>query len=234
MSASRGKTKANFCDDLGNRIISCIKCPRLVAFRQSVPISVKQHPNQEFWRKPVPGYGDTGGRLLIVGLAPAAAGGNRTGRVFTGDRSAQFLVSALFKAGFCNQPTSEAKDDGLKYLDAYVTAAVKCVPPDNKPSIVERDNCSPYLQEEIKCLPSLRAILVLGRFAFESTLKALRLMGYNVSRSSFRNGAFMDAGELRIFMSFHPSPRNVNTGKLSEDSFLKNLMQIKVYLNETA
>ena len=221
------------CIDLRNRIISCKKCPRLVLYRQSVPISVKRYPGQEFWRKPVPGYGDVKGRLLIVGMAPAASGGNRTGRVFTGDRSAQFLVSALFKSGFCNQPTSEARDDGLRYLDAYVTAAVKCVPPDNKPTLAELDNCLPYLKEEISCMPNLEAILVLGRFAFEGIVRIFRSMGNSASSSSFRNGGFMDVGNVRIFMSFHPSPRNVNTGKLSEDSFMQTLLGIREYLKKT-
>ena len=202
-------------------------------YRQSVPISVKRYPGQEFWRKPVPGYGDVKGRLLIVGMAPAASGGNRTGRVFTGDRSAQFLVSALFKSGFCNQPTSEARDDGLRYLDAYVTAAVKCVPPDNKPTLAELDNCLPYLKEEISCMPNLEAILVLGRFAFEGIVRIFRSMGNSASSSSFRNGGFMDVGNVRIFMSFHPSPRNVNTGKLSEDSFMQTLLGIREYLKKT-
>ncbi|MCL4306651.1 MAG: uracil-DNA glycosylase [Candidatus Thermoplasmatota archaeon] len=221
------------CIDLGNRIISCKKCPRLVLYRQSVSISAKRYPGQEFWRKPVPGYGDVKGRLLIVGMAPAASGGNRTGRVFTGDKSAQFLVSALFKSGFCNQPTSEARDDGLRYLDAYVTAAVKCVPPDNKPTLAELDNCLPYLKEEISCMPNLKAILVLGRFAFESIVRIFCSMGYNVSRSSFQNRSFLDVGNVRIFMSFHPSPRNVNTGKLSEDSFMQTLLGIREYLKKT-
>jgi uracil-DNA glycosylase family 4 len=222
------------CEDLRRRIISCQKCPRLVQYRQSVPISTKRYPGQEFWRKPVPGYGDTKGRLLIVGMAPAASGGNRTGRVFTGDKSAQFLVSALFKSGFCNQPTSEARDDGLRYIDAYVTAAVKCVPPDNRPTLPELENCLPYLKEEINCMPDLRAILVLGRFAFESIARVLRSTGFSLSGSSFRNEGSLDVGNIRIFMAFHPSPRNVNTGKLSEDSFTRTLTGIREYLNETS
>ena len=221
-------------EDLRIRIVSCQKCPRLVLYRQSVPISVKRYPGQEFWRRPVPGYGDMKGRLLIVGLAPAASGGNRTGRVFTGDKSAQFLVSALFKTGFCNQPTSESRDDGLKYVDAYVTAAVKCVPPDNKPTPLELENCLPYLKEEITCMPNLKAILVLGRFAFESIARVFHSEGLSVSSSSFRNEGSLDVRNIRIFMAFHPSPRNVNTGKLSEDSFLQTLLGIREYLKKTS
>ena len=221
-------------EDLRIRIVSCQKCPRLVLYRQSVPISVKRYPGQEFWRRPVPGYGDMKGRLLIVGLAPAASGGNRTGRVFTGDKSAQFLVSALFKSGFCNQSTSESRDDGLRYIDAYVTAAVKCVPPDNKPTPSELENCLPYLKEEITCMPNLKAILVLGRFAFESIARVFHSEGLSVSSSSFRNEGSLDVRNIRIFMAFHPSPRNVNTGKLSEDSFLQTLLGIREYLKKTS
>lgn len=218
------------CHDLNETVIHCTKCPRLVSYREGVKISEVRYAGQHFWRKPVPGFGDLNGRLMIVGLAPAASGGNRTGRVFTGDRSAQFLVSALYEVGFASQPTSESADDGLSYSGTYVTAAVKCVPPDNRPSHDELENCLGYLGQEISCMPQLCAILTLGQFAYGAVASLFRKMGTKAVFPQFENRKAVDLQGLRIFMSYHPSPRNVNTGKLKRDDFVGFLYEIKQYM----
>ena len=172
-----------------------------------------------YWGRPVPGFGDPKATLLIVGLAPAAHGGNRTGRVFTGDRSGDFLYKALYKAGLANQPTSENIDDGLRLSGAYVTAAVKCAPPDNKPATEETSNCSEYLASEIDSLQDLKAILCLGQFAFDAVMRVLRNK-YDLSRprETFGHGKVLMLGEgvPVVVCSYHPSPRNTQTGKLTE------------------
>ncbi len=183
----------------------------------------------DYWGRPIPGFGDPSASLLIVGLAPAAHGGNRTGRVFTGDRSGDFLYKALYKTGFANQATSRSIDDGLKLKGAYVTAAVKCAPPDNKPTTDETSNCSGYLACEIDSLKDLRAILCLGQFAFNAVMKTIRTK-YNLPRTSasFGHGKVLKLGKgiPNIISSFHPSPRNTQTGKLTEKMFLSVLRKI--------
>ncbi len=218
------------CDDLRDRIVACRRCPRLVDYREKVKISHGKNGVETFWRKPVPGYGDKSGKLMIVGLAPAASGGNRTGRVFTGDRSAQFLVSALHEAGFANQPFSVSIDDGLIYHGVYVTAAVKCAPPENKPLPEELNNCIEYLYQEIVCMPNLSAILVLGQFAYAAIASIYRKSYGNIRFPAFENGGHFDAGGVRIFMSYHPSPRNVNTGRLKKEAFLILIREIRAFL----
>jgi uracil-DNA glycosylase len=183
----------------------------------------------DYWGRPIPGFGDPDAYLLIVGLAPAAHGGNRTGRVFTGDRSGDFLFKALYKTGFANQATSRSVDDGLKLKGAYVTAAVKCAPPDNKPSADEASNCSGYLASEIDSLKDLRAILCLGQFAFNAVMRTIRIR-YNLPKPSetFEHRKVLKLGEgiPDIICSFHPSPRNTQTGKLTERMFLSVLRRI--------
>lgn len=206
---------------LRKKIITCRLCPRLVEFRENVPkrTSFKE---EEYWRRPVSGFGDTEGWLLITGLAPAAHGGNRTGRIFTGDLSAKFLMNALYKAGFANQPTSERVGDGLQLLGCYMTAAVKCVPPDNAPLRIEFESCSQYYANELLLLKNLKAILALGKEAFESYL---RFVG---ERKPFIHGkCYLFEKWPRVYASYHPSPQNTYTGKLTDKMFLSFLEKIK-------
>ena len=197
------------------KVTSCRLCPRLVGFREGVAPRAS-YASQSYWRRPVPGFGDLGGRLLIIGLAPASHGGNRTGRVFTGDPSGRFLVKALFEAGFANQPFSEAKDDGLVYSDCYVTAAVKCAPPGDRPTRDEFENCSAYLDAEIALMKNLRAVLALGSMAFGAYLEHIEKRGTPVKGARFAHGArYVFKGLPDLYASYHPSPRNTNTGKLT-------------------
>ena len=210
-----------------NQVVDCRRCPRLVQYREEVAqIKRREFLDWEYWGKPVPGFGDPNPSLLIVGLAPAAHGGNRTGRVFTGDRSGDFLYKALFKMGLANQPTSQNSEDGLKLKGTYVTAAVKCAPPDNKPSTEETSTCSQYLASEIDALKDLKAILCLGQFAFNAVMRTIRNK-YNLPRSSARFGYGkvwrLGDGIPLIICSYHPSPRNTQTGKLTEKMFLSVL-----------
>ncbi len=217
-------------EKLNEDIIKCSKCPRLVKFRVEVSKRKNRFYGEEYWSRPVPGYGNISGKILILGLAPAATGGNRTGRIFTGDKSAKFLVKCLYLAGFTNQPTSERKDDGLIYYDSYVTAVLKCVPPNDRPLNSELDNCREYLINEISLMKNLRAILVLGRIAFESLIKALKELGYNTKGMEFVHGKYCDVGNIRVFCSYHPSPRNVNVGRINEEMMLSILNEIKNFV----
>lgn len=202
-------------------VADCFKCPRLVAWREeSAAHPPARFRGQEYWARPVPGFGDPDARLLIVGLAPAAHGGNRTGRVFTGDRSGDWLVRALHRAGFANQPVSVDRSDGLKLNDCYIAAAVRCVPPDNKPLPEERRTCLPYLVREIRALSRLKAIVTLGSIGWEATLPALRGNGVEIPQPKprFGHGARVEIGGLHLIGSYHPSPQNTNTGRLSEQA----------------
>jgi len=195
-------------------IVDCRACPRLVAWREQVAVEKRaSYAHEEYWGRPVPGFGDPKASVLIVGLAPAAHGGNRTGRVFTGDRSGDWLFAALHRAGYANQPTSLAADDGLKLKGAYVAAAVRCAPPANKPTIDERETCLPYLVRELDLLTRVKVIVVLGQFAYDVVA---RLLGVR-PRPKFGHGAEADVGDGRtILCSFHPSQQNTFTGKLTE------------------
>ena len=201
-------------------IIACSRCPRLVAWREEAGENPPtRFRGEEYWAKPVPGFGDPKARLLLVGLAPAAHGGNRTGRVFTGDRSGDWLFRALHKAGYANQPTSLYKDDGLKLTDAYVTAACRCAPPDNKPLPEELANCRPFLLREMELLQNLRVILGLGKIGFDTAFDALRALGKTTlkSRPKFAHGAETRVSESTTLLgTFHPSQQNTFTGKLTE------------------
>ncbi|MCL4438879.1 MAG: uracil-DNA glycosylase [Candidatus Thermoplasmatota archaeon] len=229
MDSSEGEELENI-GSLRSEITACCLCPRLCQFRKSVALRYERPGSKPFWAKPVPGYGDINGELLIVGLAPAARGGNRTGRVFTGDRSAEFLVRCLHEKGFTNMPASTDIDDGLQYRNTYVTAAVKCVPPGDRPERNEIENCSRYLIREIKMMPNIRAILTLGIMAHDATVNALRISGYIREKVKFSHGHEHQSGSIRIFSSYHPSPRNVNTGRLNEEKFLQILDRICSYL----
>ena len=214
-------------EKFNNDLVKCRKCPRLVEFRETVLSGVRKYEGQEFWRKPVPGYGDINGMILIVGLAPAASGGNRTGRVFTGDKSSDFLVSSLYEVGLASRPESVRKDDGLVYYNTYITAPVKCVPPDNVPLPQEVRNCAPYFHFELKNMKNLKTVLALGQFAFKAVLNYYSSEGINIRGLKFKNGEYVTSGDVKIFCAFHPSPRNVNTGKLSRESFIKTLRKVK-------
>jgi uracil-DNA glycosylase len=210
--------------------VDCRRCPRLVEYREKVAeIKRKEFSEWEYWGRPVPGFGDPNASVLIVGLAPAAHGGNRTGRVFTGDRSGDFLYKALYKTGFANQPLSQSRDDGLTLKNTYVTAAVKCAPPNNKPTPDETSNCSSYLAAEIDALAELQAILCLGKFAFDAVMKTMRTK-YHLERQSakFAHGRVLRLGKgiPHIICSYHPSPRNTQTGKLTERMFLSVLRKL--------
>ncbi len=218
-------------------VVACRRCPRLVRYREEVAQSKKREfAMWDYWGKPVPGFGDPDASLLIVGLAPAAHGGNRTGRVFTGDRSGEFLVKMLYKAGFANQPLSESRDDGLRLDGVYITAAVKCAPPDNKPTGEETSNCVQYLAREMESLPSLKAVLCLGQFAFNTVIRTLGAKyDLALSHARFRHGRRWDLAEpgLLIFCSYHPSPRNTQTGKLTARMFLALLRCVKRKIEPT-
>jgi uracil-DNA glycosylase family 4 len=209
-------------DSLGKvreEVLACRRCPRLVTFRERVAVERKREfAGEIYWGRPVPGFGDPRARLVVVGLAPAAHGSNRTGRVFTGDRSAAFLVRAFHEVGFANQPTSTHRGDGLHYSDLYLTAAVRCVPPDNRPKPEELTNCLPYLVREFQELREARAYLALGGFAWGATLSAASLVhGIPRSNVAFSHGAcaVLGPGRPLVYGSYLPSPQNTNTGRLT-------------------
>jgi uracil-DNA glycosylase family 4 len=201
-------------DTLTGEIIRCRRCPRLVAWREQVARERRAaFADQEYWGRAVPGFGDPAARVAVVGLAPAAHGGNRTGRVFTGDRSGDWLFAALWRAGFANQPTSVSADDGLALSGAYVTAAVRCAPPQNKPTPAERDTCLPFLRRELALLAGLRVVVVLGQFAYQVVADELGLR----PRPRFGHGVEAEApGGSTVVCSYHPSQQNTFTGRLTE------------------
>jgi uracil-DNA glycosylase family 4 len=201
---------------VSKQVIDCRVCPRLVAWREEVArVKRAAFHAEEYWARPVPGFGDRHATLLIVGLAPAAHGGNRTGRVFTGDRSGDWVFRALHRAGYANQPTSEHRGDGLRLRRAYVAAAVRCAPPANKPTPVERDNCAPYLVRELDLLTAVRVVVVLGQFAYDVVARLLAIR----PRPPFGHGVEVATGTRTVICSFHPSQQNTFTGKLTEPMF---------------
>ena len=207
---------------LNHEIITCTVCPRLVAYRREVArVKRRAYRDWDYWGKPVPGFGDRNARLLIVGLAPGAHGSNRTGRMFTGDSSGKTLFDALYRAGFANQPTWEHVDDGLELSDVFITAVARCAPPKNKPTRQELLNCRPFLAREMALLPSLRAVLALGRIAFDGVLGLLRAQGAEIPSLTFRHGACYDLGSEwpTLLVSYHPSRQNTQTGRLTLEMF---------------
>ena len=212
--------------DVRADIVGCRECPRLVAWRERVAREkVTRFVDQEYWGRPVPGFGDPQARLLILGLAPAAHGGNRTGRIFTGDRSGDFLYASLHRCGFANQPTSVARDDGLQLASAYVSAVNRCAPPSNKPTPQERDACLPFLEREIAALPELRVLVALGAFAWAGALRALAALGHRAKpKPRFGHGTEARVGSYELIGCFHPSQQNTFTGKLTP-SMLDDVMR---------
>jgi uracil-DNA glycosylase family 4 len=203
--------------------VDCRRCPRLVEWREGVAADPpKRYRGQSYWARPLPGFGDPKARIAIVGLAPAAHGGNRTGRIFTGDRSGDWLFAALHRAGLANQPTSEHPDDGLRLSDAYITAVNRCPPPGNRPTTTERDNCLPYVIRELRLLERVSVLVALGSYAWAGSLLALRELGAEMPRPRPRFGhaaeATIEAADRRFELlgCFHPSQQNTFTGRLTE------------------
>ncbi len=224
---------------LQRQIISCEQCPRLVAYRAEVGrVKRRAYRGWDYWAKPVPGFGDPGARLLLIGLAPGAHGANRTGRMFTGDSSGDFLYKVLFATGFASRPTSASRDDGLKLIDAYMGAAVRCAPPDNKPTVEEIRTCRPYLQRELDLLKNVRVVVALGRLAFDVYLGILRDQGKIARRSGFvfaHDAAHrIGEGEPLLISSYHPSQQNTSTGKLTEAMFRAVFQRARRRLDATA
>lgn len=224
--AARRLEEVQSLDALNQILIDCRLCPRLVAWREEVArVRRRAYRHQTYWGRPIPGFGDQRARLLIFGLAPAAHGGNRTGRVFTGDSSGDFLFSALYRAGFANQPTSTDANDGLQLRDAYIAATCRCAPPDNKPTREEMDTCRPYFLRELQLLDQLQGIVALGKIAFDNVLLGLRQMGMPAQRSpaelQFGHNRWFDLGPGRpwLLASYHPSQQNTQTGRLTAAMF---------------
>jgi uracil-DNA glycosylase family 4 len=211
-------------------IVSCGACPRLVRWREKVAREkVRRFATEEYWGKPLPGFGDPEARLLIVGLAPAAHGGNRTGRMFTGDRSGDWLFRALHDAGFANQRVSLHRNDGLTLSDCYITAAVRCAPPQNKPTAVEFRRCRPFLEREVELLRNVRVVVGLGKIGFESALQAFASVhGVRFRKKPvFRHGAVYASGGYTFLASYHPSQQNTFTGRLTERMLLSVLRRAR-------
>jgi uracil-DNA glycosylase family 4 len=225
-------------EQIGREVASCTRCPRLVAWREEAAANAPaSHAGERYWARPLPGWGDPAARLVVVGLAPAAHGGNRTGRMFTGDRSGDFLFAALHRAGYASQPLSRSIDDGLELSGAWVTAAVRCAPPENKPTPNERATCAPYLSAELRILTDARVVLALGGFAYEALWQLAEVSGgRGTRRARFAHGlelglpplappaperrAGAGAGRARTLLcSYHPSQRNVFTGLLTAEMF---------------
>jgi uracil-DNA glycosylase family 4 len=198
-------------------IVTCRACPRLVEWRERVAREkTARFADQEYWGRPVPGFGDPAARLVVVGLAPAAHGGNRTGRIFTGDRSGDFLYAALHRAGLSSRPQSVSRDDGLRLRGVYVASVNRCAPPGNRPTPKERDTCLPYLVRELQSLKEVRTVVALGTFAWDGVLRAFATLGHRVRpRAAFGHGAEVVTGPYTLLGCFHPSQQNTFTGKLT-------------------
>ena len=220
---------------INQEIIACRKCKRLVNFREKIARQkTKRFKEWIYWGKPITGYGNRNGKLIILGLAPAAHGGNRTGRVFTGDKSADFLINCLHKVKLVNQPTSENKNDGLKMYNAYMTPVLKCVPPGDKPTSKELTNCFYFFKKEIQMLKNSKIFLALGKIAFDACVKFFKHINYvNINNKfKFTHGAsYKINNKLTLIASYHPSPRNVNTGRLNSKKMIVLLKKIKKKIN---
>ncbi len=222
--------KAKF-ENLKKKIIVCRKCPRLIQFRNKILNNKrKQYKNEKYWGKPITGFGDLNGKILFVGLAPAAHGATRTGRIFTGDKSSEFLYKCLYKAKISNKERSDHLNDGLKLNNAYITAALKCVPPEDKPKKNELDNCFNFFRQEIYLLTNLKVIIALGKIAFDTCLEFYK-KEYDISKKiKFgHNEKYTLPDDILLVGCYHPSPRNVNTGRINEKKMthlFKNILKI--------
>jgi uracil-DNA glycosylase family 4 len=217
-------------DNLNNKIIKCKLCKRLVKFRNKISKEKrKQYMHEIYWGKPITGYGDSNAQILMIGLAPAAHGGNRTGRVFTGDKSADFLFKCLYQAKLANQPTSNYRNDGLKLYNLYLTAALKCVPPGDKPTSLELKTCFTFFKNEINLLTNVNTIVALGKIAFDACVNYYK-EDYPIKNKDFifsHGGKYKLPDEKILIGSYHPSPRNVNTGRINVKKMVLLLNEIK-------
>ena len=216
---------------LHQQVIACRKCPRLTAYRETIGREKRRaYMDWDYWAKPVPGFGDPEARVLLLGLAPGAHGSNRTGRPFTGDASGKFLYPILYKTGFASQPNAERIGDGMELIDCYITAAVRCAPPDNKPAPEEIANCAPYLDREVEALKNLRVVVALGKIGFEAYLNFVKRQGFTIAKKDY---VFGHAAEYRmpngitLLGSYHPSNQNTATGKLTEKMFIEIFRRAK-------
>ncbi len=219
MNDPSGSRRFGAITALATEIHACRQCPRLVAWREARAADPpRRFQGEEYWARPLDGFGDPAARLALVGLAPAAHGANRTGRMFTGDRSGDWLYAALHRAGYASRPTSEHRGDGLRLDDAYVTAVVRCAPPDNRPTPEERDNCLPFLERELALLERCETLVALGGFAWDGALRAIRGLGGEIPRPKprFGHGAEARAGRWTLLGCYHPSQQNTFTGRLTE------------------
>ena len=220
---------SNNISQLNNKIIKCRSCTRLINFRKKIlKKKRKQYINEQYWGKPITGFGDINGEMLFVGLAPAAHGGTRTGRVFTGDKSSDFLYKCLFKANISNQINSDHINDGLKLKNAYITAALKCVPPEDKPLKKELDNCSNFFNNEIELLKNLKVIVCLGKIAFDACKYFYKKKINFNQKIKFGHGKIYSLKNgIKMVGCYHPSPRNVNTGRINEKKMVRLFQKIK-------
>lgn len=219
MSSERFNPEVGPLNELAAEVHACRKCRRLVDWREACAANPpRRHRGEDYWGRALSGFGDPKAKVVIVGLAPAANGANRTGRIFTGDRSGDWLFAALHRTGFANQPESTHRDDGLALRNAYVTAVVRCAPPANRPTPEERDTCLPFLERELVLLESCQTIVTLGGFAWDGSLRALRQLGEDVPRPkpTFGHGAEARIGRWRLIGCYHPSQQNTFTGRLTE------------------
>lgn len=216
---------------LNQEVVACRRCERLVPYREAIGREKRRaYMDWEYWAKPVPGFGDPNARVLILGLAPGAHGSNRTGRMFTGDASGKFMYPVLHKTGFASQPTAEHRDDGLVLKDCYITAPVRCAPPDNKPTPEEIANCAPFLDRELAALKQLKVVVALGKIGFESYLNYLKRHGFAVAKKdyAFGHGAeYKMPNGITLLGSYHPSNQNTATGKLNEKMFTEIFRRAK-------
>ncbi|MBW3594557.1 MAG: uracil-DNA glycosylase [Actinobacteria bacterium] len=202
------------------RVVDCRACPRLVEWREEVARTKRAaFATEDYWGRPIPSFGDRDAWVAVVGLAPAAHGGNRTGRMFTGDRSGDWLYASMFRTGFANQPHAVSIDDGLRLTGVYVTAPVRCAPPVNKPTLEERDTCLPYLVRELELLPNVSVLVALGKFAWDAAITAVSHLGEPIPKPKPKFGHLAEAplGRYRLLGSYHPSQQNTFTGKLTEE-----------------
>ena len=215
---------SNWLIELNADIVACTRCPRLVEYREKVAREKRRaYRACEYWGKPVPAFGDPDARVLILGLAPGAHGSNRTGRPFTGDASGKFMFPVLYETGFANQPNATDREDGLRLKDIFITAAIRCAPPDNKPLPQELANCAPYLDREVQGLKNMKVVVALGRIGFDAYLNYLKRNGQPMSRKTyvFRHGAKYELPEGKTLLaSYHPSNQNTQTGKLTRPMFV--------------